>query len=141
MFGKTPAPPSCIRTVYGSANYEVFGWSATRQIAAFLIPVTLVNLCTLAILVVAMSITSDAGQKRLINFDPTDPTTLILLCNGLLPPVTVPPARPCDTRVKFGINKERIYGLWKKDEVSQLPSICIPNADSGLISAATVTFG
>jgi hypothetical protein len=63
-----------MRLVNGSASFEVFGWHATHKTAAFLVPMTFINLTTLAILVIAMR----TGKRERSRFDPTDPVSVIL---------------------------------------------------------------
>ena len=62
--------------VLGTAEYQVFGWTADAKTAAYLIPMTLVNLTSFTILVTAMCI-RDRGEGRLPRFDPTDPELLL----------------------------------------------------------------
>lgn len=114
-------PESCQRQVNGSADLEKFGWSSSSHNAAYLLPVTLINLTTLVILVVAMR----TGTKLLPRFDPTDPESLILShdASGIqLLTVTSQPTNPIPWRnlVAFGRNKNGVYRLWPKDEVRNI---------------------
>ena len=68
-----PPPPSCIRNVTGSANYEVIGWFVTAENIGFLMPMTLVNLAALMLALIAMFM----GEKILHKFDPTDMRALV----------------------------------------------------------------
>jgi hypothetical protein len=74
--GPNPAPTSCFRSVSGTAEYQVFGWIAHAKTAAYLIPMTLVNLTSLILLGIGMSI-RNRGEGRLPHFDPTDPESLV----------------------------------------------------------------
>jgi len=47
-------PSSCNRTVDGSLTYVVLGWSAERQHVAFLVPMTIINLTSLFLIIMAM---------------------------------------------------------------------------------------
>jgi hypothetical protein len=113
-------PDSCSRLVLGFADNDIFGWNCTSQTAAFLLPITLVNLTTLAILVIAMS-TADKG-KLLPYFDPTDPESLLLShdpSGKILLSAMVEPTdhRPWSSLIAFGKNRDGIYRLWPQHEV------------------------
>lgn len=117
-------PSSCMRTVNGSADLQVFGWSANSQTGVYLLPITIINLTTLVILVIAMC-TDDKGTKLLPRFDPTDPESLILShdeSGRLLRAVTVEPNGHAawSSIVAFGRNKAGIYRLWPREKVSFL---------------------
>jgi len=114
-------PASCMRTVNGHAYLDVFGWNSTSHNGGYLIPLTLVNLTTLVILVVAMC-TGDSTKNLLPRFDPTDPESLILshdASGGHLRAATTEPTNPTPwgALVAFGKNKDGIYRLWPKNEV------------------------
>jgi len=114
-------PLSCLRTVNGTAYLDVFGWTSTSHTGAYLIPITLVNLATFIILVIAMC-TGDSGTKLLPRFDPTDPESLILSHDPSgkhLLTATSEPANPTPwgALVGFGRNKQGIYRLWPKHEI------------------------
>lgn len=107
-----------MRTVNGTANYEVFGWVATRKTAAYLIPVTLASLTTLVILAKAMSV----GNRLLPRFDPTDPESLVYSADETgdsLKKMTLDKGErePGNAKVLFG-NRGSIVRLWVKDIVS-----------------------
>jgi hypothetical protein len=111
-------PQLCLRNITGSADLQKFGWSSSGHNAAYLIPITLVNLTTVIILIVAMR----TGTSILPRFDPTDPESLILSHDesGIqLSTVRTQPANliPWRTLVAFGRNKDGIYRLWPKDEI------------------------
>lgn len=74
-----PAPTSCIRLATGSADVEVFGWFVTRNTAAYLIAITLVNLTTLGLLFASVRITDEDGKRLQAHVDPTDPATFVTL--------------------------------------------------------------
>lgn len=74
IYSTVESPPaSCIRTVEGNATYQVLGWSADIEQIGFLMPITLINLFSLAI-IIAVLITSK-GRAR--DFDPTDTRPLL----------------------------------------------------------------
>ena len=113
---------SCFRTVRGTAEYQVFGWVANARTAAYLIPMTLVNLASLVILGMGMSI-RDRGEGRLLRFDPTDPESLLYSSDQsgeLLRDITADEkARaPGKARVVFGRGDDRTVRLWVGDVVS-----------------------
>jgi len=81
---------------------------------------TLVNLTTFAILVIAMR--TGNGKKLLPYFDPTDPVSLILSNNetgedlrSAMVDSTNP--TPWETVLGFGKNENGAYRLWPKDKV------------------------
>lgn len=116
MNGSTP--DTCRRGVNGTADLERFGWSENQNIA-YLLPITLVNLTTLVVLVIAMR----TGTNLLPRFDPTDPESLLLShdASGLqLTTVKSQPTNriPWRTLVAFGRNEDGIYRLWPKDQVN-----------------------
>jgi len=49
-------PPSCVRELTGSVNYEAFGWFVTGSNIGFLIPWTLINAASLAALLLAVTL-------------------------------------------------------------------------------------
>jgi len=100
------APSSCLRTVTGTGSYVVFGWEAKAKTAAYLLLMTLVNLTSIALFVIAMSI-RDQGKRLLPRFDPTDPESVILSSDPsgtLLHTSTTDPKNrmPGDAKVAFG---------------------------------------
>jgi len=109
--GQAPAPPSCMRVINGSANYEVYGWFASRHVAAYLVPATLINLTTLVILFIAACIADEDGTKRLPSFDPTNPVKLVQS--------SAPSAgdSPTDHVLALGRNMNGEYGVWPKHKV------------------------
>ena len=60
----------------GTAEYQVFGWVANAKTAVYLIPMTFVNLTSLILLGIGMSI-RDKEEGCLPHFDPTDPESLV----------------------------------------------------------------
>lgn len=81
---------------------------------------TLVNLTTLVILIIAMR--TGKGKKLLPHFDPTDPVSLILSNNETgedLRSAMVDPANHTlwETVVGFGRNADGAYRLWPKYKV------------------------
>ena len=122
MAGPNPAPTSCFRTVGGTAEYQVFGWTADTKNAAYLIPVTLINLTSLVMLGIGMSI-RDRGGGRLPHFDPTDPESLVYSSDQhgeLLRDITSnKKARgPGKKKVLFGSGDDSTVRLWVGDVVS-----------------------
>lgn len=114
--GVTPAPSSCLRVVDGSADVEVFGWIANHNTAAYLIPITFINLTTLVVLIVAMRIEDDDGRRLLPRLDPTDPETLIFAIDTsgtVLRSMTVPPhdRKVWKSRVVFGRSEDGRHKL------------------------------
>ena len=72
-------PPSCLRPVNGTLSEEVMGWVAKPVHIAFLLPVTIINLASLVVIVIAK-----AKEKRgCYEFDPSDPRPLVLAENIL----------------------------------------------------------
>ena len=103
----------------GTAEYQVFGWTANAKTAVYLIPMTLVNLTSFTILITAMCI-RDRGEGRLPRFDPTDPELLIYSSDPrgeLLPEVTANKnARgPGKKKARFGRGDDRTVRLWVGD--------------------------
>ncbi|KDR77667.1 hypothetical protein GALMADRAFT_209945 [Galerina marginata CBS 339.88] len=70
----TDRPASCNRTMNGVTVYSVLGWSVLNESFGFLIPMTLINLTSLVLLLVAMFRTKRGSYK----YDPTDPEVLAL---------------------------------------------------------------
>ena len=66
-------PPSCIRTVTGSASYIVLGWFASGDNIGYLMPMTLVNIAALCLLIRALYHAKSGGYK----FDPLKPNALL----------------------------------------------------------------
>ena len=103
----------------GTAEYQVFGWTANAKTAVYLIPMTLVNLTSFTILITAMCI-RDRGEGRLPRFDPTDPELLIYSSDPhgeLLPEVTAnKKARgPGKKKARFGRGDDGTVRLWVGD--------------------------
>jgi len=67
-------PPSCIRTVNGTLSAEVIGWVAKPVHIAFLMPMTMLNLASFVVVLIAMS----RAKRGCYEFDPTDPRPLVL---------------------------------------------------------------
>ena len=105
------------------ADFDVFGWNSTSHGGAYLIPITLINLTTLVILVVAMCI-GDSGTETFTAFRSYRTLeSLVLLHRYRVVDIywlrrpnqeTLPLG---EALVAFGRNKEGIYRLWPKDEV------------------------
>ena len=57
----------------GSSSYEVIGWFAKPVHIGFLMPMTIINLASLAATLIAMFM----ARKGKCKFDPTDPRILI----------------------------------------------------------------
>jgi len=68
------SPRSCSRTVNGTLSAEVMGWVAKPVHIAFLVPMTIINLTSLVVILIAK-----AKEKRgCYEFDPSDPRPLVL---------------------------------------------------------------
>jgi len=67
-------PLSCNRTVNGSLSAEVIGWFAKPVHIGFLMPMTIINLASLVVTLIAIS----WAKGRCYEFDPTDPRPLVL---------------------------------------------------------------
>ena len=67
-------PSSCLRTVNGSLTAEVIGWFAKPVLILFLMPMTILNLASLIIILIARS----RAKGDCHEFDPTDLMPLIL---------------------------------------------------------------
>ena len=63
-----PAPAFCMRTFNGSASFDEFGWHVTGKTAAFLVPMTLINIISLAMLVVAFIYKTSKTDNRDVKF-------------------------------------------------------------------------
>jgi hypothetical protein len=68
-------PDSCVRPVTGTVNYMVMGWSVNYESIGFLIPMTIVNLASLVVLIMAMISARRGGNV----FDPLKPGALLLM--------------------------------------------------------------
>ncbi|KDQ53318.1 hypothetical protein JAAARDRAFT_197483 [Jaapia argillacea MUCL 33604] len=86
------APSSCLRHYNGSVDLEMIGWHVSGHNLLFLIPMTIVNITSLAMLLAAAFF---VGQpKKLPNFDPSNPiSVLIAASRGHL---TIGPPHPDD---------------------------------------------
>ena len=68
-------PPSCIRAVTGSVDYEVLGWYVTSANIGFLIPLTIINGAALMALFLAITFAKVVGylhplHAREVVYDP-----------------------------------------------------------------------
>jgi len=68
----TDRPPSCDRNVEGSTIYAALGWSVDSANIGFLLPMTIINLASLILLLVAMF----RRKKGSFKDDPIDPEVL-----------------------------------------------------------------
>jgi len=68
MTSNTPPPASCNRTVNRIMNAEVTGWVAKPVHIAFLMPMTIINLASLVIMLIAIV----RAKRSHDEFDPTD---------------------------------------------------------------------
>ena len=68
----TDRPLSCDRMVEGWAEYTLLGWWATPRNIGYLLPMTIINLASLILLLVAMFRRKRGSFKD----DPTDPEVL-----------------------------------------------------------------
>ncbi|KAF9526285.1 hypothetical protein CPB83DRAFT_908542 [Crepidotus variabilis] len=69
-------PESCTRTVNGTFSYETIGWEVTRENIGFLLPMTIVNIASLAVILIAICIAKPGVRQY--DIDPTDPNSLIM---------------------------------------------------------------
>ena len=69
----TYRPPSCDRTVEGWTDYAVLGWWVNFGNVGYLLPMTIINLASLILLLVAMF----RRKKGSFKDDPTDPEVLV----------------------------------------------------------------
>lgn len=70
----TGRPASCNRTVNGTFTYSVLGWSVKLEHIGFLLPITIVNLASFVIMILAIIVTKPASYDS----DPLDPKALVL---------------------------------------------------------------
>ncbi|KDR68987.1 hypothetical protein GALMADRAFT_48934, partial [Galerina marginata CBS 339.88] len=70
----TGRPSSCTREVNGSVTYTVLGWTAGPEHIGFLMPMTVINLATFVVFVIAMA----RRKKGRYIYDPVDPKVLAL---------------------------------------------------------------
>ena len=76
IYSTAPNPPdSCVRPVTGTVSYMVMGWSVNYESIGFLIPMTIVNLASLFVLIIAMINAKGGGSV----FDPLKPRALLLM--------------------------------------------------------------
>ncbi|TFK18892.1 hypothetical protein FA15DRAFT_728177 [Coprinopsis marcescibilis] len=68
-------PAICTVSPEGRVTVKMLGWAATLLQAWFLIPVTLLNLASLVVLLLAISASKNTNPSRL--FDPADPRVLL----------------------------------------------------------------
>jgi hypothetical protein len=73
----TLAPSGCLRDVTGWVEYPVIGWQFRRTTAAYLIPLTIVNLTSLLFFLITLF-----TLKMLPSFDPTNPVSLMVASSG-----------------------------------------------------------
>ncbi len=66
-------PTSCFRTVEGKANLQVLGWTAKMEHIGFLMPMTLVNLSSLVLIIVVLTM----AKGKAYDFDPTEMRRLL----------------------------------------------------------------
>jgi len=74
---QTPTPSVCYRNITGWVEYSVIGWQIGATTAAYLIPLTIVNLTSLLFFLITM-----ITVKALPSFDPTDTVELIVAASG-----------------------------------------------------------
>ncbi|KDQ53313.1 hypothetical protein JAAARDRAFT_80728 [Jaapia argillacea MUCL 33604] len=70
------APSHCLRNITGSVSYNVTGWHMTWHNPLFLIPMTVVNLTSLAMLITAAFFVGE--WKKLPRFDPSNPISVLI---------------------------------------------------------------
>ena len=68
-------PPACARSANGTVEYYVTGWSVTGKSAAYLLTMTVVNLTSLALMLLVLY--RSLGPDLPL-FDPTSPISLIV---------------------------------------------------------------
>lgn len=71
---KDPAPSSCYRSVKGTFNYQILGWSVNADHIGFLMPLTIVNLASLVLMIFAILGTKSGSYK----YDPVNAKSLVL---------------------------------------------------------------
>jgi len=69
----TTPPPSCVRNLTGLLSYQVRGWFMEADNIGFLVPMTIVNLASFVLLLVAVFNAKRGDYK----FDPLTPNALL----------------------------------------------------------------
>jgi hypothetical protein len=64
-------PPSCTRKLTGLVDYQILGWFVESMNVRFLVPMTILNLASLVIILVAM-FNAKAGGYKFDHFDPNE---------------------------------------------------------------------
>ena len=110
----------------GTAEYQVFGWTASAKTAGYLVLLTLANLTSFVILGIGMFVRDKAGDP-LPRFDPTDTETLIYSSDPrgeLLHKITANKndPGPGNEKTRFGRGDDGTVRLWvgDRDEVVSL---------------------
>ncbi|KDQ53312.1 hypothetical protein JAAARDRAFT_197478 [Jaapia argillacea MUCL 33604] len=86
------ALPKCLRDITGTVTYDIIGWHMSWHNPLFLIPMTIVNLTSLAMLVAAAFY---VGEKRkLPRFDPSNPISVLIAASR--GKIDIGPPRPED---------------------------------------------
>ncbi|KDQ53354.1 hypothetical protein JAAARDRAFT_39409 [Jaapia argillacea MUCL 33604] len=86
------APSKCLRDITGTVTYDIIGWHMTWHNPLFLIPMTIVNLTSLAMLIAAAFY---VGEKRkLPRFDPSNPISVLIAASR--GKIDIGPPRPED---------------------------------------------
>ena len=92
-----------MRTINGTATYEVTGWSYDAKTIAFLTPATAINLASLILLVVAML----KGKSVLYATDPTDPESLLRATKEI---------KDDGTKIVVELEQGGVYNFWKASQ-------------------------
>jgi hypothetical protein len=103
----TAAPPTCLRTIDGSVDYQVIGWFVDSDNGYLLIPLTIFNVTSLLMLIGAMLI---GKEKKLFGFDPTLQNNFIFSSDQF---VQVDPNKHenWDRKIEHGATKGNKKGL------------------------------
>ncbi|KDQ53327.1 hypothetical protein JAAARDRAFT_39389 [Jaapia argillacea MUCL 33604] len=135
------APPYCLRSINGSVSYDVTGWHMSWHNPLYLIPMTIVNLTSLAMLIAAGLFVGD--WKKLPSFDPADPISVLIAASR--GEVNVGP-RPIDDpddirvshlRIRFD-ESNGVERLWTVDEEAQGSTTNVSGNNSGEEKGAPV---
>ncbi|KDQ53320.1 hypothetical protein JAAARDRAFT_197485 [Jaapia argillacea MUCL 33604] len=86
------APSKCLRDITGKVAYNIIGWHMAWRNVFFLLPMTIVNLTSLAMFVIAALY---VGEKwKLPRFDPSNPISILIAASR--GKVDIGPPRPDD---------------------------------------------
>ena len=114
-------PPSCLRPVNGTLSEEVMGWVARPVHIAFLLPVTIINLASLVVIIIAKT----KEKRGCYDFDPSDPRPLVLAENilakgdpsGWTDGVSYRPREVCEYRTISVLINNNWWFQWLREKV------------------------